>query len=773
MSDQPLYNSRVIKTFLEYLNTHYPDLDTKIILDNSGVTIYEVNDGGHWFNQNQVDKFTEIVTEMTKNPRIALEVGRFSPSSKAAGSMTNFLTGFITPSAAYRYMGKMYSQISRSCFLETKSLRDNQVEITVRQKIGVSEKFYQCENRIGNFEGIAKLLTGQFPHIDHPVCMHKGGDCCQYVITWKPTKSSFWKRISGLATLVSLLAWPVLIFAFSAKHAFVFSFVALVLILGALLRAFILEKNELANTLESSGETAENLLNQVNVLYNHATLIKDIGQYASSILDTTQLLKYFMSTLEKNLEFSRGMVLLANSDRTHLSWAEGFGYSPEHGEFLKKLQFSLENPNSRGMFVLSFRKQTPFLINNVSEIEQDLSPKSLAFARALGSRSFICVPIIYEGRSEGILAVDNLKTNRELNQTDISLLMGIAPQIGISINNARMYERLQEREKRFRILAESAPDIIFVLDLDGTLTYVNPVWQRILEYKQEEVVGRNLSSFIEEEDIYRLTQLLKEIRKNKLPLMDVLLTIKSRNGIEHNFSFNCAPNIDEEDHVDSLVGIFKDMTDLRRSEIELKKSLEKIEMAMSGTIGVISLISESRDPYTAGHQRGVADLAAAIAREMGLSGERVKIIHMAGLIHDLGKINVPAEILSKPGKLNPVELSLIKNHPETGYNILSHVDFTPIISQIVYQHHEKMDGSGYPRMLSGDEILPEARIITVADVVEAMANHRPYRPALGIEKALDEIRANRGVTYDPDVADACIALFENNRFHFETSTKNG
>ena len=149
------------------------------------------------------------------------------------------------------------------------------------------------------------------------------------------------------------------------------------------------------------------------------------------------------------------------------------------------------------------------------------------------------------------------------------------------------------------------------------------------------------------------------------------------------------------------------------------------------------------------------------------------MIHMAGLIHDIGKINVPAEILSKPGKLNPVELSLIKNHPETGYNILSQVDFTPIISQIVYQHHEKIDGSGYPRMLSGDEIILEARIITVADVVEAMANHRPYRPALGIEKALDEIRTNRGVTYDPDVADACIALFANHRFHFETSATNG
>jgi putative nucleotidyltransferase with HDIG domain len=224
--------------------------------------------------------------------------------------------------------------------------------------------------------------------------------------------------------------------------------------------------------------------------------------------------------------------------------------------------------------------------------------------------------------------------------------------------------------------------------------------------------------------------------------------------------------------VDSLVGILKDVTDLRRSEIELKKSFEKLQLALSSTISVISLISESRDPYTAGHQRKVADLASAIAREMGLSEDRVKMIHMAGLIHDIGKINVPAEILSRPGKLTTGEFALIKYHPETGYNILNKVDFPGQIAQIVYQHHEKMDGSGYPLMISGDQIILEARIIIVADVVEAMAGHRPYRPALGIEAALNEIRANRGITYDADVVDACVGLFETNRFHFEDVIPN-
>jgi putative nucleotidyltransferase with HDIG domain/PAS domain S-box-containing protein len=299
------------------------------------------------------------------------------------------------------------------------------------------------------------------------------------------------------------------------------------------------------------------------------------------------------------------------------------------------------------------------------------------------------------------------------------------------------------------------------------LTYVNPIWEKILSHKQDEVVGKYLTEFVQEQDSNYLIQLFRRVRDHKETQMDILLTLMSRSGAEHNFSFNCAPSIAENGHVDGLVGIFKDVTDLRRSEVELKKSFEKLQLALSGTISVISLILESRDPYTAGHQRKVAELASAIAREMGLPEDRVSMIHTAGLIHDIGKIKVPAEILSRPGTLDAIEFSLLKTHPGTGYNILDKVDFPAPIAQIVYQHHEKMDGSGYPLMISGDQIILEARIITVADVVEAMASHRPYRPALGMEKALHEIRIGRGVVYDAEVANACLSLFSTNRFHFE------
>jgi len=173
-----------------------------------------------------------------------------------------------------------------------------------------------------------------------------------------------------------------------------------------------------------------------------------------------------------------------------------------------------------------------------------------------------------------------------------------------------------------------------------------------------------------------------------------------------------------------------------------------------------------RDPYTAGHQRRVAELASAIAKEMRLPKEKIEGIHMAGLIHDIGKIAVPAEILSKPSKLSKMEMDLIKAHSQVGYELLKEIDFPWPVANIVLQHHERLDGVGYPQGLKGDEILLEARILAVADVVEAMASHRPYRPALGLDAALDEIKQGKGKLYEPAAVDACLVLFEKG-FTFE------
>ena len=212
-----------------------------------------------------------------------------------------------------------------------------------------------------------------------------------------------------------------------------------------------------------------------------------------------------------------------------------------------------------------------------------------------------------------------------------------------------------------------------------------------------------------------------------------------------------------------------DIAERMKVDEKLQNTLNSLRKAVSMTIQVLVAAVDARDPYTAGHQRRAANLARAIATEMGFSPEKVEGIRMAGYIHDIGKLSIPAEILSKPTKLSEIEFALIKEHSRSGYEILKDVESPWPLAEMVYQHHERMDGSGYPRKLQGNAIIIEARILAVADVVEAMASHRPYRPSLGIDLALAEIEKNRGIIYDDDVVGACVIMFREKGFKLEST----
>jgi putative nucleotidyltransferase with HDIG domain len=209
------------------------------------------------------------------------------------------------------------------------------------------------------------------------------------------------------------------------------------------------------------------------------------------------------------------------------------------------------------------------------------------------------------------------------------------------------------------------------------------------------------------------------------------------------------------------------LAERNRADKELKKHIEKLQNAQEQTVAALASTAEIRDPYTSGHQKNVSKLACCIAESMGLSEDLIKGLRIAGLLHDIGKISVPAEILSKPGKITKDERNIIKNHCQVGYDILKGIEFQWPIAEIVLQHHERMDGSGYPLGLQGEEILLEARILAVADVIEAMSSHRPYRAALGLDEALEEIRNKRGSLFDPDVVDACLDLAAKGKVKFD------
>ena len=223
---------------------------------------------------------------------------------------------------------------------------------------------------------------------------------------------------------------------------------------------------------------------------------------------------------------------------------------------------------------------------------------------------------------------------------------------------------------------------------------------------------------------------------------------------------------DEDGNPIRMIGSTTDVTERKLTE-------ERLHQTLQGVIEALGQTTETRDLYTSSHQKRVTQLSTAIAREMKLSEEQIEGIRVAGLLHDIGKLSIPAEILSKPSQLSEIEYALFKAHPRVAYDILKSIDFPWPVAQIVLQHHERMDGSGYPQELKGEEILVEARILAVADVVEAMASHRPYRPALGIDKALEEIAQNKEALYDPVVVDTCLRLFDEKKFSFEGDPSPG
>lgn len=228
----------------------------------------------------------------------------------------------------------------------------------------------------------------------------------------------------------------------------------------------------------------------------------------------------------------------------------------------------------------------------------------------------------------------------------------------------------------------------------------------------------------------------------------------------------CNPVFDETGAIIGTVEISQDITERKDAEEQLNQSLERLEKLIEGTKYALTRIVDVKDPYTSGHQRRVTQLACAIGKDMDLSKNQIDGLNLAGLLHDVGKIAVPGEILNKPRGLTELEFSIVKTHPQVAYDILKTIEFPWPIADIVFQHHERLDGSGYPEGLEGDRILFEARVLAVADVVEAISSHRPYRPALGIEAALKEITLYKGLRFDSDVVGSCVHLFRERGFTF-------
>jgi len=625
--DEPgLYSSNIISTFLKLVRNKYSYVNITELLEHAGMEPYQVEDDAHWFTQTQVDRFYERLSELTGNQNLAREAGRYSAAPDNMALINRYVLALMEPAKVFSVFGKIVENYTRSARYEAKRKSSTRIEVVVTPHEGIRERPYQCENRIGHFEAIIYGLNCQDPKIDHTECMFKGGQVCRYTLSWRESKAKVVKRIRNWFPIVAAVALPLSFLAFPAYFMPI-----LLTSLGAFLAlataSEYLEKKEYRHSLAHLRSTTEHYFQNTEYNYNNALMINEIGRIISKQVKIGTLLPQIIETFKRRLDYDRGIIMLANADRTRLEYSTGYGYDERLFGEIEDASFHLDKEESRGIFVVCFREKRPFLINDLDEIKDDLSRRSMAFVKKLGAKSFICCPILYEDECLGVLAVDNLKSKRPLRESDMTLLMGIAPEIGIALRNALAAE---ERERQF-------------------------------------------------------SSILKTL----------------------------AASID------------------------------------------------ARDSLTAGHSENVTDYCMRICRAMRLSPEYTEIVRVAAQLHDYGKIGITDSILKKSGPLTPFEREEIKTHVVKTREILDRINFTGVyrqVPEIAGAHHERMDGSGYPKGLRGEEIPLGSRIIAVADFYEAITAKRHYRDPMMSSEAEQALVDARGPHLDPEIVDVFLRI---------------
>lgn len=456
-NEKPLYNSRIINTYIKLIKKKYSYLDVDELLSYAGMEPYQVVDEGHWFTQTQSNRFHKRLKELTGNKNIAREAGLYSASPEILGGIKQYILGLVSPASAYALVGKFTNKFIRSSIYESKKIGPNKVEIIVTPNEGVEEESFQCENRQGYIEAVSRIFNYKFPEIEHPECLFKGDKVCRYIVSWQKSPVVVWKKNRDLFAILSIISCVLTSF-FISPHFVVTVIIpvsfSIILLLSWHVR--VLENKELSAAVNHLKNSSDELLEQINMNYESALMINEIGQALSKESDIDGTLTRISQVLKKRLDYDRGLVLLSSPDGKRLVPKAGYGYTAKQFRVLREIDFHLDRPGSKGMFVVSYRKQKPVLLNDIDEVKDDLSPRSLDFAKKMGVKSFLCCPIVFENESMGVLAVDNIKSKSPLVQRDMNLLMGVAQQIGISIYNARLVEaRIRQFKSILQVLVAS------------------------------------------------------------------------------------------------------------------------------------------------------------------------------------------------------------------------------------------------------------------------------------------------------------------------------
>ncbi|MBN2508973.1 MAG: HD domain-containing protein [Spirochaetales bacterium] len=476
------YNSRIIQIYLKLLSQKYPEINQNELLAYAGMKRYEAEDEGFWFTQKQVDRFQERIVALTGNPDIAREAGQFSCHLQTNSIFRRYFLGILGPVQAYMMLEKKASFITKSTSFKTRKISNQKVVVTVTPMDGITEKEYQCRNRMGTLESVAIPILHSTPRIDHPKCVMRGDDACVYEISWRNNLPMLIKRFryyyfifvcliaAGLFPLMDLTHWVIAGLSLFLSSA--------LLTIGSKTQ----EVKQMRETMKELHLSSDQLLEQTKNHTIQANLANEVGQAISVHGDIGLLIDDINSIFEEHINFDRGIILLVDEQREHLEFKAGFGIQEKHRKLLLENTFSINNPDSTGIFSACINKRKAFLVNNLDEIENDLSPRSKAFGRMIGTKSFICCPITNENEAIGLLAVDNITTDRHLLNSDLNFLKGIATVIGMGIENIKLYQGTETQFKSIiQVLATSidARDFLTAGHSEKVTTYALGICQEL------------------------------------------------------------------------------------------------------------------------------------------------------------------------------------------------------------------------------------------------------------------------------------------------------
>jgi len=579
-----LYNSRIIKTYLEYLEKYHPDIDSDELLDYAGMARYEVEDHAHWFGQHHVDRFHEILVEKTGKQDIARLAGRYTVSAEGLGAIKQYTLGLLKLSTVYKLLERINPLLSRGALVKTTKLKSNKVEITAIPAPGVVEKPYQCQNRLGTLESMAHFFTGAYPQVEHPRCVHRGDEECHYVITWVMPPSRFWHLLRNYFLLIGTALLGILFFIVPRADWLLIPPLYLVATMALSLYASHLEKRELTRTISVQGDAANYLLEETNMRYNNSLILQEIGQTTATCLDIDTILDAVMETMEKRLDFDRGVIWLADDERRQLVYRAGFGFSPELDLLLRNhenfpdLGINDVPPPSPDVTTTVFSTQDPFFIEDVHAMDQRfLSKITREMITKLDVRSLICVPLVYERESLGVLAVNTVRHKRRLTKSDMNMLMGIASHMAISIANALSFEKLQASENKYRTIIDLMDNGYFEVDLSGNLHFCNDAFCRMMGYNHQELQNINYREYMDDDNARAVYQVFHATFRTGKPGSLYTTQLRRKDGSRCDIETFVTLVTNSDGSATGFRGMTRDVTDRKQAEDEIKWSLREKE----------------------------------------------------------------------------------------------------------------------------------------------------------------------------------------------------